>query len=139
MSDGTAALGPPRVSILSQSRVLIVSIHTALHDGELLRLERDLLDRVDAQRAVGIVIDVSVLDVIDSFATHTLSRIEAAARLKGARTVVVGITPEVAMAVVGLSLQSRLVHTALDLEEGLMMLTEDDDWTAAPTNLRTGS
>jgi rsbT antagonist protein RsbS len=123
VSDRTGGLGPPRVSILSQSSFLIVSIHTALDDGELLRLERDLLDRIDAQRARGIVIDVSVLDVLDSFATHTLSRIDAAARLKGARTVVVGITPEVAMAVVGLSLQGRLTETALDLEEGLLLLS----------------
>ena len=126
MNDTLSSAGVPRVSILSQSRYLIVSIHSALDDGELLRLERDLLDRVDSRRARGIVIDVSVLDVIDSFATHTLSRIDAAARLKGARTVVVGITPEVAMAVVGLSLQARLTETALDLEEGLQLLAAGD-------------
>jgi rsbT antagonist protein RsbS len=126
VSDRGVVSGPPRASILSQSRFLIVSIHTALDDGELLRLESDLLDRVDAERARGIVLDVSVLDVLDSFATHTLSRIEAAARLKGARTVVVGITPEVAMAIVGLSLHSRLTETALDLEEGLALLARGE-------------
>jgi rsbT antagonist protein RsbS len=132
VSDHDADLGPPRVSILSQSRYLIVSIHTALDDGELLRLERDLLDRVDAERARGIVIDISVLDVLDSFATHTLGRIEAAARLKGARTVVVGITPEVAMAVVCLSLHARLTETALDLEEGLLLLASKATPEEAP-------
>ncbi len=116
--------GPPRVSILSQGNVLLVSIHTALDDDQLLRLERDLLERVEQQRARGIIIDVSVLDVLDSFATHTLSRIERGARLKGARTVVVGISPEVAIAMVQLSLHARLIHTAMDLEDGLELLSE---------------
>ncbi len=117
-------LGPPRASILSQGDFLVVSIHTALDDAQLLRLERDLLERVEDRRARGIVIDVSVLDVLDSFATHTLSRIGREARLKGAETVVVGIAPEVAMAMVQLSLHGRLLHTALDLEEGLAFLAQ---------------
>jgi len=111
------------VSIMAQGVFLIVSIHTALDDSQLLRLEDDLLEQVQERRARGIVIDVSVLDVVDSFATHTLSRIERAARLRGAETVVVGIAPEVAMAMVHLSLQARLMHTALDLEEGLELLS----------------
>jgi rsbT antagonist protein RsbS len=115
---------PPLVSIMAQGAFLIVSIHTALDDSQLLRLEDDLLEQVETRRARGIVIDVSVLDVVDSFATHTLSRIERAARLRGAETVVVGITPEVAMAMVRLSLQARLLHTALDLEEGLELLSQ---------------
>ena len=114
---------PPLVSIMAQGVFLIVSIHTALDDSQLLRLEDDLLEQVQERRARGIVIDVSVLDVVDSFATHTLSRIERAARLRGAETVVVGIAPEVAMAMVHLSLQARLMHTALDLEEGLELLS----------------
>ena len=115
--------GPPLVSIMAQGGFLIVSIHTALDDSQLLRLEEDLLEQVQRRRARGIVIDVSVLDVIDSFATHTLSRIERASRLRGAETVVVGIAPEVAMAMVHLTLHARVVHTALDLEEGLELLS----------------
>src|SRR5215213_11937657 len=115
---------PPLVSIMAQGVFLIVSIHTALDDSQLLRLEDDLLEQLQERRARGIVIDVSVLDVVDSFATHTLSRIERAARLRGAETVVVGIAPEVAMAMVHLSLQGCLIHTALDLEEGLELLSQ---------------
>jgi len=119
-ADGAA----PLVSIMGQGANLIVSIHTALDDQQLLRLEDDLLEQVERRRARGIIIDVSVLDVVDSFATHTLSRIERAARLKGADTVVVGITPEVAMTMVQVSLQGRISVTALDLEEGLQRLSE---------------
>ena len=113
---------PPPVSILSQDAWLIVSVHTALDDSQLVRLQHDLLEQVELRRALGIVIDVAALDVLDSFASRTLVQMARAARLKGAETVVVGITPEVAMAMVRLSLQMDFVRTALDLEEGLEML-----------------
>jgi rsbT antagonist protein RsbS len=114
---------PPPVSILSQAAYLIVSVHTALDDSQLLRLQHDLLEQVELRRARGIVIDVAALDVLDSFASKTLIQMARAARLKGAETVVVGIAPEVAMAMVRLSLQLDFVRTALDLEEGLEVLT----------------
>jgi rsbT antagonist protein RsbS len=112
----------PPVSILSQAAYLIVSIHTALDDSQLTRLQDELLEQVERGRKRGIIIDVAALDVVDSFATHTLSQFARAARLKGAQTVVVGIAPEVAMAMVHLSLRMENVHTALDLEEGLATL-----------------
>ena len=114
----------PKVSILSQAAYLIVSIHTALDDGQLVRLQVDLLEQVERKRARGIIIDVAALDVLDSFATRTLTQMASAARLKGAETVVVGIAPDVAMAMVQLSLQMQFVRTALDLEEGLDLLQE---------------
>jgi len=117
---GVAA--PPRGSILSQGQHLIVSIHTALDDGEMIRLRQDLVDMVGRKRARGVIVDVSTLDVLDSFATRTLGQMAHMARLKGAETVVVGITPEVAIAMVQLSLQIDFTHTALDLEEGLELL-----------------
>jgi len=117
---GTAA--PPRVSILSQGQYLIVSIHTALDDGELVRLRKDLVDMVGRKRSRGVIVDVSTLDVLDSFATRTLGQMAHVSRLKGAETVVVGITPEVAIAMVQLSLEIAFTHTALDLEEGLEVL-----------------
>ncbi len=123
MNEPPPQTGLSLVSIMAQGEFLVVSIHAALDDTQLLRLEYNLLEQVEERRARGIVIDVSVLDVLDSFATHTLSRIERAARLKGATTVVVGITPEVAIAMVQLSLQGRVLHTALDLEEGLALLS----------------
>ncbi len=120
----SATTAPPKVSILSQASYLIVSIHTALDDSQLIRLQHDLLDQVERKRARGVVIDVAALDVLDSFATRTLTQMARASKLKGADTVVVGIAPEVAMAMVQLSLQMRFVRTALDLEEGLELLQE---------------
>jgi rsbT antagonist protein RsbS len=122
--ESTTTTEPPKVSILSQAAYLIVSIHTALDDSQLVRLRGDLLAQVERKRALGIIVDVAALDVLDSFATRTLTQMARAARLKGAETVVVGIAPEVAMAMVQLSLQLRFVRTALDLEEGLALLQE---------------
>jgi rsbT antagonist protein RsbS len=116
------ALGPLPASILSQGPNLIVSIHAALDDEQLTRLQRDLLDRLGRNRSRGILIDVAALDVVDSFAARTLRDLAYMARLRGARTVVVGITPEVAMALVRLAVDLPLAETALDLEEGLEWL-----------------
>ena len=115
---------PLRVSILTQGRYLIVSIHTALDDGQMTRLQRDLVDQVGRQRSRGILVDLSTLDVLDSFATRTLTQLAHAAQLRGAVTVVVGIAPEVAIAMTQLALQMNFLHTALDLEEGLALLGE---------------
>lgn len=115
---------PLRVSILTQGTYLIASIHTALDDEELLRFRRDLIDRVGRQRARGVVIDVAVLDVIDSFAANTLRQIAQLAALRGAETVVVGIDPTVALSMVTFGSLLPGVHTALDLEEGLALLDE---------------
>jgi rsbT antagonist protein RsbS len=120
------ALGPLPASILSQGPNLIVSIHAALDDEQLSRLQRDLLDRVGRNRSRGILIDVAALDVLDSFAARTLGELAYMARLRGARTVVVGIAPEVALALVRLAVNLPLTQTALDLEEGLAWLESDD-------------
>jgi rsbT antagonist protein RsbS len=114
---------PIPVSILSQGPHLIVSIHAALDDEQLSRLQRSLIEEVGRQRSRGIVIDVGALDVVDSFATRTLADLAQMARLRGAETVVVGIAPAVAMAMVRLSLQTRFLPTALSLEEGLELLS----------------
>jgi rsbT antagonist protein RsbS len=116
------ARAPLPASILSQGQNLIVSIHAALDDEELMRLQRDLLERVGRERARGILIDVAALDVLDSFAARTLADLAYMARLRGARTVVVGIAPDVAMALVRLAVHLPLTETALDLEEGLEWL-----------------
>jgi len=113
-----------RVSILTQGPYLIVSIHTALDDSQMVRLQKELIDKVGRQRSRGIIVDVSTLDVLDSFATNTLTQLAHAAHLRGAVTVIVGIAPEVAIAMVQLSLRMGLVHTELDLEEGLNWLDE---------------
>jgi rsbT antagonist protein RsbS len=113
---------PLPASILSQGRNLIVSIHAALDDEQLVRLQRELLDRVGRNRSRGVLIDVAALDVLDSFAARTLGDLAYMAGLRGARTVVVGIAPEVAMALVRLAVHMPLTQTALDLEEGLAWL-----------------
>jgi rsbT antagonist protein RsbS len=121
----SSSAGPPQpllVSILRQGSYLIASIHTALDDSQLLRFQRDLIDRVGRDRATGIIIDVAALDVVDSFATHTLRVLARIASLRGAHTVIVGINPEVAFAMVQLGMNLDTVHTALDLDEGLAVL-----------------
>jgi rsbT antagonist protein RsbS len=121
-SSGTAPIEPLLVSILKQGPYLIASIHSALDDGQLLRFRQTLLERIGGERATGVVIDVAALDVLDSFASRTLKHIAEMARLRGALTVIVGIQPDVALAMVTLGMRPESVRTALDLEEGLNYL-----------------
>jgi rsbT antagonist protein RsbS len=118
----TAPRAPLPASILSQGPNLIVSVHAALDDEQLVRLQRDLLERVGRDRSRGVLIDVAALDVLDSFAACTLAELAYMAQLRGARTVVVGIAPDVAMTLVRLGVRLPLTQTALDLEEGLEWL-----------------
>jgi rsbT antagonist protein RsbS len=115
---------PLRVSILTQGGHLIASIHTALDDSQLERFQRDLIDQIGRRRARGVVIDVGALDVLDSFACHTLRKLAKVARLRGAEIVVVGIAPDVAFAMVQLGTTLDGLHTALDLEEGIALLQD---------------
>ncbi|MGN6231217.1 MAG: STAS domain-containing protein [Trinickia sp.] len=110
------------VPILKQGDVLIASIQSVLSDQDLIQLRDDFADKIGRYRTKGVVIDVTALDVLDSFATRTLRGIAYVARLRGATTVVVGIQPEVAFAMVQLGLALDGVATALDLEEGLERL-----------------
>jgi rsbT antagonist protein RsbS len=114
--------GPKLVSILRQGPYLIASIHTALDDTEMVRFREDLVEQIGRHRSRGVVIDVAALDVLDSFGTRTLRTIAEMARLRGAVTVVVGIQPDVAFAMVSLGMDTGSVVTALDLEEGLAHL-----------------
>lgn len=126
--------GPRLFSILRQGPYLIASIHTALDDSQLVRFQQDLVERIGSDRARGVVIDVAALDVLDSFASRTLRDIGEMARLRGAVTVIVGIQPDVAFAMVELGMDTGRVLTALDLEEGLAEL---DSHVAAPPAPRT--
>jgi rsbT antagonist protein RsbS len=107
------------VSILRQGDFLIASIHEALDDREIVRFQDDLVEQIGKYRAKGIVIDVAALDVLDSFGSRTLANLAHMARLRGAETVIVGVQPAVAVAMVRLGTRLDRVHTALDLEEGL--------------------
>src|SRR2546426_10544794 len=111
-----------RVPILKQRDCLIASIQSVLSDEDLIRLRDDLAEQVGRYRSRGVIIDVTVLDVIDSFATRTLRAIAHMLKLRGAQTVIVGIQPEVAFTMVQLGLTLEGVGTALDLEEGLAYL-----------------
>src|SRR5215470_1699471 len=113
-----------RVPILKQGDYLIASIQSALSDQELMQLRDDLAEQAGKFRSRGIIVDVTVLDVMDSFACRTLRSIAHIMRLRGAQTAIVGIQPEVAFAMVQMGLALGEVQTALDLEEGLALLTE---------------
>lgn len=110
------------VPVLKQGDVLIASVQAALSDKDLAQLREDLADRVGRYRARGVIIDVAALDVLDSFAARTVRGIAYSTRLRGARTVVVGIQPDVAYAMVQLGLSLDDIATALDVEEGLALL-----------------
>jgi rsbT antagonist protein RsbS len=87
-----------------------------------LKLRDDLVRRVSDFRTKGVIVDVTVLDVMDSFATRTLRAMAHMIMLRGAETIIVGIQPEVAFSMVQLGLKLEGVQTALDLEEGLELL-----------------
>src|SRR5665809_55098 len=110
------------VAILRQGDYLIASIQSDLSDSEVLELRHELSELVGKCRSRGIVIDVAALDVIDSFVARSLRSIVITARLRGAETVIVGIQPDVAIAMVQFDLDLAPLRTALDLDEGLKLL-----------------
>jgi rsbT antagonist protein RsbS len=110
------------VPILKQGTILIASVQAALSDSDTEQLRHDLMERVSRFRAHGIIVDLTAIDVMDSFAARSLRTIAHMTRLRGADTVIVGLQPEVAFAMVQLGLAFDDMHTALDLEEGLALL-----------------
>ncbi len=111
-----------QVPILKQGPYLIATVQSALTDDDLKQLRDTLVDQISQVRARGVIVDVTALDVIDSFATRTLRDVAHMIRLRGAETVIVGIQPEVAFSMVKLGLTLEGVATSLDLEEGLRYL-----------------
>src|ERR671932_690131 len=110
------------VSILKQHDYLIASVQSNLTDGEVVELRDSLLRAVAQHRSRGVIVDVAALDVIDSFVSRSLSTVARTNRLRGAKTVVVGIRPEVALTMSEFGLRLDAVETALDLESGLELL-----------------
>lgn len=110
------------VAILKQGDNLIASIQSDLTDAQVLALRDDLSDRIGRTRARGIIVDVAALDVIDSFVARSLGSIAIMARLRGAETLIVGIQPDVAIAMVQFDLNLEPLRTALDLDEALTIL-----------------
>ncbi len=110
------------VAILQQGDYLIASIQSDLTDSQVLGLRDELSERVGRQRARGIIVDVGALDVIDSFVARSLRAIAVTARLRGAETVIVGVQPDVAIAMVQFDLNLEPLRTALDLDEAISLL-----------------
>ena len=112
------------VPLLKQSHYLIATIQSALNDSDLLQLRDALVDKVGILRSKGVIVDVTAMDVVDSFATRTIRDLAYMIRLRGAETVIVGMQPDVAFAMVQLGITLEDVATALDLEEGLEYLNQ---------------
>nr|WP_261565262.1 STAS domain-containing protein [Frankia gtarii] len=111
-----------RIPILKMGNLLLVSIQVDLHDQLALDLQDDLSERIVATGARGVLIDISALEIVDSFIGRMLSTIASLSRLLDAETVVVGMRPAVAITLVELGLYMPGVRTALTLEHGLTLL-----------------
>jgi rsbT antagonist protein RsbS len=113
-----------RIPVLKMGECLLVSIQVDMHDRLALQLQDDFTTRIIATRARGVLIDISALDVVDSFIGRMLGNIAAMSRILDAVTVVVGMQPAVAITLVELGLSLAGVRTALNVERGLALLNE---------------
>jgi rsbT antagonist protein RsbS len=111
-----------RIPILKMGDSLLVSIQVDMHDRLALTLQDDLTDRIVRHRARGVLIDISALEIVDSFIGRMLANIAAMARVLDAHTVVVGMRPAVAITLVELGLSLHGVRTALTIERGLALI-----------------
>jgi rsbT antagonist protein RsbS len=116
-----------RIAILKMGRFLLVTIQVDMHDRLALALQDDLTDRIVKDRAVGVLIDISSLEIVDSFIGRMLGNIAAMARILDAEIVVVGMRPSVAITLVELGLSLPGIRTALDVEKGMVMLQSSRD------------
>jgi rsbT antagonist protein RsbS len=112
------------IPILKSGDYLITSPQVALHDKLAVQYKDEILERIVESRAKGLVLDVSAIDVVDSFLVRQIGEIASAASIMGAQVVVVGLRPEVAMTLVEMGLSLRGVRTARDLEKGMKILRE---------------
>jgi rsbT antagonist protein RsbS len=111
-----------RIPILQVGEFLLVSIQVDLHDRLALRLQDDLTNQVVKTRAKGVLIDISSLEIVDSFIGRLLNNIASMTRTIGADTVVVGMRPAVAITIVELGLSLTNVKTALNMDQGMALL-----------------
>ena len=124
------------IPILQIGRNLIVPIQGDLYDQLVLELQSEILTRIEKTTAHGLILDISALEFLDSFMARVLNDIATMASLMGTRTVVVGMSPTVAIILMDLGLQMSSVPTARNLEKGLELLTiltadmadDEDDW-----------
>jgi len=111
-----------KIPILQMGRLLLVTIQVDMHDRLAMQLQDDLTDRIVKARASGVLIDISSLEVVDSFIGRMLANIAAMARVLDAQTVVVGMRPAVAITLVELGLSLSGVRTALNVEKGMRLI-----------------
>jgi rsbT antagonist protein RsbS len=111
-----------RIPILRMGRFLLVTIQVDMHDRLALALQDDLMEQIRAKKARGVLLDISALDVVDSFIGRMIGNIAAMARVLDAETVVTGMRPAVAITLVELGLSLPGVRTALDIERGMALL-----------------
>jgi rsbT antagonist protein RsbS len=114
-----------RIPILKMGRFLLVTIQVDMHDRLAMTLQDDLTDRIVKDNARAVLIDISALEIVDSFIGRMLANIAAMARILDAQTVVVGMRPAVAITLVELGLSLTGVRTALNVERGMEMLRSD--------------
>jgi rsbT antagonist protein RsbS len=111
-----------RIPILGMGRFLLVTIQVDMHDRLAMTLQNDLTDRIVQTGARGVLLDISGLDIVDSFMGRMIANIAAMSRILDAETVVVGMQPAVAITLVELGLTLPGVQTALNVERGMMLL-----------------
>jgi rsbT antagonist protein RsbS len=113
-----------RIPILKMGGLLLVTIQVDMHDRLALTLQEDLTEKIAATRAHGVMIDISSLEMVDSFIGRMLGSIAGMSRVLGAETVVVGMQPSVAITLVELGLSLKGVRTALNVEKGMDLLRQ---------------
>ena len=117
-----------RIPILRMGRLLLVTIQVEMDDRIALQLQEDLTNQIEKIGARGVLIDISALEIVDSFIGRMISNISAMANLLNARTVVVGMQPAVAITLVELGLTMSGIKTALNVERGMALLTASEDF-----------
>lgn len=111
-----------KIPILQMDRFLLVTIQVDMHDQLAMQLQEDLTDRIVSARAKGVLIDISALEIVDSFIGRMISNIASMARVLDAETVVVGMQPAVAITLVELGMSLEGVSTALNVDRGMTLL-----------------
>lgn len=114
-----------RIPILKLSNYLLISIQTELDDQTAIKFQEDLLNRIHETGATGVVVDLTSVDIIDSFIAKVLGEVVSMSDLMGSKVVLTGIQPAVAITLIDLGIHLQNVQTALDLEQGLMKLHQE--------------